>query len=96
MDTSQMDVLFNPKFPYTFGDFDSNVGHINSMIRDIFTEYIIETKLPYGNYYGQDTINAVRSLRAIFLLGNSPDVDEILFNRMSRERNAIEFKNSAR
>jgi len=89
-------ILFNPDFPYALGDFDGNVGHINSVIRDIFTDYTIESKLPFGNYYGKDTENAVIQLRKIFMMNESAGVDAPLFKRMIMERDAIELKKRIR
>ncbi len=86
--------LLNPQFPYSKGDYDSNVGYINAIIRDIFTEYRIETKPPQNDYYGLDTVEAVRALRDIFMLDMSDETDEILFNRMIKERNSLKFKNN--
>ena len=86
-------LLFSPTFPYTYGDFDENIEYINSLIRDIFTDYMIESKLPYGNFYGYDTEKAVKMLRKIFMLQDIKAIDEELFRRMLVEKDAIAIKN---
>ena len=88
-------ILFSPSFPYSLGSQDDNVGRINSMLRDILSEYTVETKLPYGNYYNRDTVDAVLLLRKIFMMNTSTEIDEILFNRMVEERNSIQTKKYA-
>lgn len=84
--------LIQPAFPYYFGANDSNVGYINSLIREIFTQYTLESKLPKGNFYSTDTAEAVKALRKIFMLEDGEAVDEILLARMLKERNSIKLK----
>ena len=84
--------LFTPAFPYSLGDHGSNVDYINTIIRDVFEEYRLETKLPRGNYYTRDTENAVIRLRQIFNMGESKETDVTLFNRIILEREAIQLK----
>lgn len=88
----QGSILFNPTFPYKPGDHSSNIGTINSILREIFKYYKLESKLPYGDYYNQDTILAVREIRNIFRFPQGDTIDTSLFNRMLIERAALQIK----
>ena len=88
-ENAQTSIFENPSFPYKLGDFDENVGKINTLINDIFTDYLLETPLPTGKYFGKDTENAILRLRNIFALESSPYLDEILLDRMIKEHKRI-------
>lgn len=91
-DTKNIPLLIEPKFPYKIGDHDSNVSIINSILREIFYDYRLESKLPYGNYYSQDTALAVRELRNIFQMSPGEEISAPLFKRMMYEYEAIKIK----
>ena len=82
-------ILDNPAYPYKLGDFGENVEKINILINDIFIDYSIETPLPQGKYFGNDTEKAILRLREIFAMKLHPYIDEELFIRMIREKKSM-------
>ncbi len=88
-ETAMSSILDNPAYPYKLGDFGENVEKINILINDIFIDYSIETPLPKGKYFGNDTEKAILRLREIFAMKLHPYIDEELFIRMIREKKSM-------
>lgn len=84
--------LSNPKFPYSKGDMDDNVGLINQVLTIVLEDYEYEGLLPRGKYFGNDTENGTVYLRKIFSMGDSDKIDEAMMNRILVEKEAIELK----
>ena len=85
-------ILADPSFPYKPGDHSADIGYINAVLRNILSDYRFEYKLPYGNYYNDDTVNAVKTIRDIFQMTPGNDIDISLFKRMLVEHEAIAIK----
>ena len=88
-ENAKTSILENPSFPYKLGDFDENVEKINILINDIFEDYLLESPIPTGKYFGKDTENAILRLHSIFALESTPYLDEILFDRIIKEHKRI-------
>ena len=71
-------------FPYSLGDYGNDVLYINTLIGDVIKKHNIDIPKPRGRYFGNDTLNAVRSLREAFLLRKSDEIDEMFIHRILR------------
>ena len=83
-------------FPYKRNDYGSEVEILNALIAEVIKEYTFEGVIPSGNYYGNNTAEAVIRLREIFMLEASDKIDRIFIARLLNEKNAINLSKSNR
>lgn len=83
-------------YPYKKGDYGSEITIINALISEVIEEYTFEGITPRGDYYGDDTAEAVVRLREIFLLEYSEGIDEVFISRLLTEKNAINLSQNNR
>ncbi len=85
--------LFLPDFPYRTTNIGSNITRINDALKIVLKDYRYDGIIPAGGYFGNDTVNAIRFLRKVFMLDDSDEIDEELMNRILYEIRGIELKN---
>ena len=82
---NQTNKIFNISlYPLNRGDSGSNVSIINSLISDLAKYYDIPN-VPSGDFFNEDTENAIRSLERIFLFNESGSVSYPFEIRMKNE-----------
>ena len=77
------------RFPLTRGMRNNAVSDINSMMSVILDYYSIFYIAPSGDYFSEDTEDAVRLLRGIFNLPDIDVIDEFLYKRILDEYNSV-------
>ena len=73
------------RFPYSSGDFGSDVRIINSLLSEVLESYSIDAIGVRGSIYTAATLRAVMSLQRIFGFDERDLIDEILYERIKRE-----------
>ena len=92
---SESCIIFS-SFPYKRGDSGSELAIINAIIGEVIDKYTFEGVAPVGEYYGDDTVEAVIRLREIFMLEHSEEIDEKFISRLITEKNAINLSQKNR
>jgi peptidoglycan hydrolase-like protein with peptidoglycan-binding domain len=78
-------------FPVYNGSSGIAVAEVNLLLRKLRKIYIDLPRSDTGDYFGYNTLSAVKYMQEIFGLDPSGVVDVALFNRLVREANLIEF-----
>ena len=85
-----------PRFPYKKGDSGTEIAILNALLTEIIREYTFDGIAPSGEYYGENTVDAVIRLREIFMLKHSVEIDKELFFMLLAEKNAINLSKTNR
>ncbi len=84
-------------FPLYPGEFDNAMLHINRSLARILDYYGFTHRLRSSNFYSDETSNAVKTLRQIYLLEDSDVIDEEFYIRMIKDHDSIgKFNNNFR
>ncbi len=85
-----------PHFPYKKYDSGAEIAILNALLAEIIKEYTFDGIPPSGEYYGENTVDAVIRLREIFMLKHSVEIDKELFFMLLAEKNAINLSKTNR
>ena len=92
--SSHMQYLYAPNYPYVEGDLNENIYMIHNALYPVLKDYRYDGDFPSGRYLGKSTINAVNYLRSIFGMLTSDTIDEKFIRRLLLERDFLELKSA--
>lgn len=78
-------------FPLRPGQLAEPMIHINRMLARLLNHYRKTHNVRESNFYSKSTSEAVRLIRAIYLLKDTDLIDEELYGRMVADHNSINY-----
>lgn len=76
-------------FPIKMGDQYSGITNVNYMLRGILEYYSIYHVSPSGDYFSNDSKEAVKIIRQVFEIEDGDIIDEIMYLRLLGEWKSI-------
>ena len=76
-------------FPLSIGDMSEIIFSINNNLARMLDYYGIIHRLRASSFYSQETAQAVRELRRIYMLEDSENIDEIFYFRLINDLDSI-------